>query len=205
MWDSLGFSVWWNVLALASAQQGLRASSMSSRGCGIREICQDNIHFSFFFVALACSTAIPPWGLCVPEEGGGGRGQRCSGRPQPLLSLGVGSGELSPAAVACRGLGFYTRFAPLRKHSLNQKIWQMAACEKKTALQCQTQASTCFHYIYIYKKSTVLFQREIGICFILPWVGLRFLSTSRLKFLGFDRGSAAHHGPPSRSRPSAAA
>lgn len=39
--------------------------------------------------------------------------------------------------VACHGLGFYIRFAPLRKCSLNQKIWQMAACEKKTALQCQ--------------------------------------------------------------------
>lgn len=137
VWDSLSFSVWWTVLALASAPQRLRASSRWSRGHGIRKICsycKKNIHLSLFFVALACSTAIPPRGPCVPEEGGGGRGQRCSGRPQPLLSLGLRSDELSPASVACCGLRFY--FAPLRKRSLNQKIWQMAACEKKTALQC---------------------------------------------------------------------
>lgn len=39
--------------------------------------------------------------------------------------------------VTCRGLGFCTCFAHLRKHFLNQKILQMATCEKKTALQHQ--------------------------------------------------------------------
>lgn len=79
IWDSLGFSVWWSVLALAHAQQRLRASSRRSRGHGIRKICNYfKRNVNLFFVALACSTAIPLWGLYMPGEGGGGRGWWCS-------------------------------------------------------------------------------------------------------------------------------
>lgn len=103
-WDSLGSSVRWNVLALAQAQQTQHLQGgPEDMGLGKSATIVRRILISFsFFVALACSAAIPLRGLCVPEEDGGDREQRCSGWPQPLLSLGLpqrtGSGELSPAS-----------------------------------------------------------------------------------------------------------
>lgn len=49
MWDSLGISVWWNVLALAHAQQ--TAPSRWSKGHGIRKIsnyCKKNVPLFLF-------------------------------------------------------------------------------------------------------------------------------------------------------------
>lgn len=64
--------------------------------------------------------------------------------PQHLLSLDVpqysGSGEFNPASVICHGLGFCTCSATPRRCFLNQKLWQIAACEK-TALKHQISAN----------------------------------------------------------------